>query len=109
MFHYTPRVYDEAKEKMQERYKKYGKTPKSPEETASKDAVANDGETSVREDIRTKYIPGRNIRGAYRKGLEENKKQAGNSKIKKVIGLITICVAMVAAYYLAQGFVELLR
>ncbi|MCF0165136.1 MAG: hypothetical protein HUJ92_07600, partial [Bacteroidales bacterium] len=58
---------------------------------------------------RDRYIPGRSIRGAFQAELERNRKQAGNAKVKKVIMLITIAAALIAAYYLAEGFVELLR
>ena len=117
-FHYEPRFYDERKEKMKERYEKYGKEyPDGAQATdAAEKADSPAMETSQKNaenkefvSARDRYIPGRSIRGAFQAELERNRKQAGNAKVKKVIMLITIAAALIAAYYLAEGFVELLR
>jgi len=80
VYNYKPRYYDETKEHIKELEEKY-----HPKET-------------------DKYIPGLGIREAYRKGIEGKRREAGGTKVKGYILLITLILLFVAAYYLAQLF-----
>lgn len=88
VFNYRPRYYDETKEHIQELEEKYGK------------------KEGVQEEER-RYIPGAAIQNAYRKGLEGERRSSGNGKIRKLIILVSLLAAMVAAYYLAQCLAEM--
>lgn len=88
VFNYRPRYYDETKEHIKELEEKYGKT-----------------EDAVQE---KRYVPGAAIQQAYRNGLEGERRSSGNGKLKKMIILISLLAAMVAAYYLAQGLAEMI-
>ena len=101
VFHYEPRYYDPRKERLEQLYEKYGKTPegmkKAEEELAAeKEAPSKD------------YVPGSRIRGAFSRSVEESRRAEGNQKVKKILTLITILAAIVVAYYLSQGLVKLL-
>ena len=125
VFNYQPRYYDERKERLKELYAKYGKEyPGDSKASAQKAAedlkdLASPGE--VREVLDAAegqkanrsgaaYIPGQYIRSAYRKDtatrLAEGK---SSSPLKTIIVLVTIVAAILVAYYLSQGLVELFR
>ncbi len=112
VFNYKPRFYDENKEEMKKRYEKYGK--QYPGESDSEKEITEKRENADKFDAKEafkkdRYIPGKSIRGSFSKELEEHRKEAGNKKAKKIILYITLAAAFVAAYYLAQGLVTLLR
>lgn len=107
VFHYEPRYYDENKERLEEIYKKYGKTMpgKEIEEMARKEGL-------IGEDGR-RYIPGMHIRGSFRKTYEEKRlsSEKDNSAmgiIKKLILVLTAVALAAAAYLLSKGFILLL-
>ena len=108
VFHYEPRYYDERKERLEEIYKKYGKTmPGSEIEAMAKK------EGLIEEDTGRRYIPGRHIRGSFRQTYEEKRlsKEKDTSPIsiaKKVILALTMIAIAAAAYYLSKGFILLL-
>ena len=101
VFNYQPRYYDPHKERLEELYAKYGKTPegkKLAEAEAREEGIATESH----------YIPGQSIRGAFRRSVEKNRAQAGNPKIKTIITFITVAAAFVVVYLLAEMFMKLL-
>ena len=108
VFHYEPRYYDERKERLEEIYKKYGKTmPGSEIEAMAKK------EGLIEEDTGRRYIPGMHIRGSFRQTYEEKRlsKEKDTSPIsiaKKVILALTMIAIAAAAYSLSKGFILLL-
>ncbi|MBO4557495.1 MAG: hypothetical protein J5693_02675 [Bacteroidales bacterium] len=125
VFNYQPRYYDERKERLKELYAKYGKEYPGDEKATVQQAaqdlkdVAAPGEVRevidataepVKHASGATYIPGQYIRSAYRKGtadrLSEEKRR---SPIRTIIVCITIIAAILVAYYLSQGLVELFR
>ena len=108
VFHYEPRYYDERKERLEEIYKKYGKTMPGSEI----EAMARK-EGLIEEDTGRRYIPGIHIRGSFRQTYEEKRlsKEKDTSPIsitKKVILALTMIAIAAAAYYLSKGFILLL-
>ena len=108
VFHYEPRDYDERKEKLEEIYKKYGKTMPGEEI----EAIAKK-EGLIDEDTGKRYIPGMHIRGSFRRTYEERrlseeKENSAMSIVKKVILALTLIAIAAAAYYLSKGFILLL-
>lgn len=87
VYNYKPRYYDATKEHVKELEEKYAKSGDQTEER--------------------RYIPGAAIQRAYRDGLDGMRRESGNKKLKKIIVLVTVLGAMVAAYYLAQGLAEM--
>ena len=107
VFHYEPRYYDERKERLEELYKKYGKTMPGEEIEAMAKKEGLIDETGKR------YIPGMHIRGSFRQTYEEKRlsKEKDNSPMaiaKKVIMILTGVAIAFAAYYLSKGFILLL-
>ncbi len=107
VFHYEPRYYDERKERLEELYKKYGKTMPGEEIEAMAKKEGLVDETGRR------YIPGMHIRGSFRQTYEEKRlsKEKDNSPMaiaKKVILILTGIAIAFAAYYLSKGFILLL-
>ena len=107
VFHYEPRYYDERKERLEELYKKYGKTMPGEEieAIAKKEGLVD--ETGRR------YIPGMHIRGSFRQTYEEKRlsREKDNSPmtiVRKVIMVLTGVAIAFAAYYLSKGFILLL-
>jgi len=107
VFHYEPRYYDERKERLEEMYKKYGKTMPSEEidEMATKEGLI--------EERPKRYIPGMYIRGSFRetyeaKRLSKEKENSPMSMVKKLILALTMIAIAAAAYYLSKGFILLL-
>ena len=107
VFHYEPRYYDERKEKLEELYKKYGKTMPGEEIEAIAKKEGLIDETGKR------YIPGMHIRGSFRQTYEEKRlsREKDNSPMalaRKVIMVLTGLAIAFAAYYLSKGFILLL-
>ena len=107
VFHYEPRYYDERKERLEELYKKYGKTMPGEEI----DAIAR--KEGLTEDTGKRYIPGMHIRGSFRKTYEEKrlsqeKDNAPMTIVKRIVLILTLAAVAFAAYYLSKGFVLLL-
>ena len=107
VFHYEPRYYDERKEKLEELYKKYGKTMP----TEEIDAIAK--KEGLVDETGRRYIPGMHIRGSFRQVYEERRlsKEKDNSPMtiaRKVILVLTAIAIAFAAYYLSKGFILLL-
>jgi CRISPR/Cas system CSM-associated protein Csm5 (group 7 of RAMP superfamily) len=107
VFHYEPRYYDERKEKLDELYKKYGKTMPGEEIEAMAKREGLVDETGKR------YIPGMHIRGSFRQAYEERRlsKEKDNSPMaiaRKLILVLTGLAIAFAAYYLSKGFILLL-
>ena len=107
VFHYEPRYYDERKERLEELYKKYGKTMPGEEI----DAIAK--QEGLTEETGKRYIPGMHIRGSFRKTYEEKrlsteKDNSVLSIVKKAILALTLIAIAAAAYYLSKGFILLL-
>ena len=107
VFHYEPRYYDERKERLEELYKKYGKTMPGEEI----DAMAR--QEGLTEDTGKRYIPGMHIRGSFRKTYEEKrlsreKDNAPMTIVKRIVLILTLAAVAFAAYYLSKGFVLLL-
>ena len=107
VFHYEPRYYDERKEKLEELYKKYGKTMPGEEIEAIAKQEGLTDETGKR------YIPGMHIRGSFRKTYEEKrlsqeKENSAMSLVKKGILVLTIAAIAYAAYLLSKGFILML-
>ena len=108
VFHYEPRYYDERKERLEEIYKKYGKTMPGEEI----EAMARK-EGLIEEEQGRRYIPGMHIRGSFRetyesKRLSKEKENSAMSIVKKLILALTIIAIAAAAYYLSKGFILLL-
>ena len=108
VFHYEPRYYDERKERLEEIYKKYGKTMPGEEieAMAKKEGLIDEG-------TERRYIPGMHIRGSFRKTYEEKrlsqeKENSAMSIVKKIILALTMIAIAAAAYYLSKGFILLL-
>ncbi len=107
VFHYEPRYYDERKERLEEIYKKYGKTMPGEEIEA---LARREGLTEEKE---RRYIPGMHIRGSFRRTYEEKrlsseKENSAMSIVKKLILAVTLVAIAAAAYLLSRGFVLLL-
>ena len=107
VFHYEPRYYDERKERLEELYKKYGKTMPGEEIEAMAKREGLVDETGRR------YIPGMHIRGSFRQTYEEKRlsKEKDNSPMaiaRKIILVLTGVAIAFAAYYLSKGLILLL-
>ena len=110
VFHYEPRYYDPRKERLEQLYEKYGKTPegmKKAEDEFAAEQAASGGQAS-QPGVSMEYVPGSRIRGAFTRSVEESRRSEGSQKVKKILTLITILAAIVVAYYLSQGLVKLL-
>ena len=95
VFHYEPRYWNEKEEKMKERYAKYGKeyNPNTPwEGKGSDDAQAKDDEP--KNHLRDGYVPGILIRDA---------------KLRTIIIIVSLLLAVVAVYYFTIGVNLLLQ
>lgn len=126
VFNYTPRYYDERKERLKELYAKYGKEypgdDKATVQQAARDLKDVATYSEVRQAVETDggqhknasgafYIPGQYIHSAYRKGTAErmSDKKGDTSPLRTIIIMLTVIAAIAVAFYLSQGLVELLR
>ena len=119
VFHYEPRYWNEKEEKMRERYAKYGKEydPKKPwegneaeaGEASAADAQGEAAKPEVKNHLRDGYVPGVLIRDAYRNGINENRRKAGNTKVRTIIIIVSLLLAFIAVYYFTQGINLLLQ
>ena len=107
VFHYEPRYYDERKERLEELYKKYGKTMPGEqiEEMAREQGLTDEGGK--------RYIPGMHIRGSFRKTYEEKrisqeKETSAMAIVKRIVLALTLVALAFAAYYLSKGFIMML-
>lgn len=84
VFNYQPLYYDERKEAMEERY-----------------ARLHEGEKGKERE----YIPGKFIRGRFRKAVYENRRGASGSVIlTRIIVMVTIVILFFVAFYFAKSF-----
>lgn len=102
-YNYAPRYYDPRKERLEELYKKYGKTPEGMERAesefrAEERAAGNNDH----------YVPGSLIQKAYR-NTGDRYSEPKKSPIRYLIGFCTLVAAMLAALYLAEGLVKILH
>ena len=123
VFNYQPRYYDEHKERLKELYAKYGKEYPGDGKVSAKEAaeelkdVATYSEVQeIMEGSKAKssatgnYIPGQYIRSAYRQGTADRlNTETKRSPLRTIIAIITVLAAVLVAYYLSQGLVELVR
>ena len=110
VFHYEPRYWNEKEEKMKERYAKYGKEydPKSPwEGKGTEDSGA--AEPEVKNHLRDGYVPGVLIRDAYRNGIDSNRRKSTNTKLRTIIIIVSLLLALIAVYYFTMGINVLLQ
>ena len=110
VFHYEPRYWNEKEEKMKERYAKYGKEydPKSPwEGKGAEDSEA--AEPEVKNHLRDGYVPGILIRDAYRNGIDSNRRKTTNTKLRTIIIIVSLLLAVIAVYYFTMGLNVLLQ
>lgn len=96
VFKYTPRYYDENKERMKKLYEKYGKRYHSGEN------IIEEGASSSSE-----YRPGVSIKGSFKESREVSRRSAENTQVRRVFVMITLLAAAVVAFYLSQGLAEL--
>jgi hypothetical protein len=111
VFHYEPRYWNEKEEKMKERYAKYGKeyNPNTPwEGKGSDDAESTESEPKnhLREGG---YVPGVLIRDAYRNGIDSNRRKTTNTKLRTIIIIVSLLLAVIAVYYFTIGVNLLLQ
>ena len=110
VFHYEPRYWNEKEEKMKERYAKYGKeyNPNTPwEGKGSDDAEPKD--TEPKNHLRDGYVPGVLIRDAYRNGIDSNRRKSTNTKLRTIIIIVSLLLAVIAVYYFTIGVNLLLQ
>ena len=119
VFNYQPRYYDERKERLREIYAKYGKEYPGDDKASARQAaedlkdVASYGEVNellkAENPREGKYIPGQYIRAAYRQDTSQRMSTEQKSPLRKVVTIVTVLAAIVAAYYLSQGLVQFFR
>jgi len=118
VFHYEPRYWNEKEEKMKERYAKYGKeyNPNSPwegKDSAVAQAEGSDGaqakDNEPKNHLRDGYVPGILIRDAYRSGIDCNRRKTTNTKLRTIIIIVSLLLAVVAVYYFTIGINLLLQ
>ena len=124
VFNYTPRYYDERKERLKELYAKYGKEYPGDAKATVQKAAEDLKDVATASEVRevmdaagqkqnrsgATYIPGQYIRSAYRKDTATRiSEEKSHSPLRTVIVCITIIAAILVAYYLSQGLVELFR
>lgn len=104
VYNYTPRFYDPRKERLEELYKKYGRTPEGMERAESE--LRAEDRAAGRPDH---YVPGSLIHNAYRNMGEAGWSKPKKSPIRYLIGFCTLVAAMLAAYFIAEGLVKILQ
>ena len=123
VFNYQPRYYDEHKERLKELYAKYGKQYPGDDKVSAPQAAEDLKDVATYSEVKEvieggtagasrsgSYIPGQYIRSAYRQGTADRlNTETRRSPLRTVIAIITVLAAVLAAYYLSQGLVELIR
>ncbi|MBP5506176.1 MAG: hypothetical protein J6X89_08795 [Bacteroidales bacterium] len=125
VFNYTPRYYDERKERLKELYAKYGKEYPGDAKASAQQAAEDLKDVATLKEVMeateplegqkqnrsgAAYIPGQYIRSAYRKDTAERLSSSKEkSPLRTIIIMITVIAAILVAYYLSQGLVELFR
>ncbi len=123
VFNYKPRYYDERKERLKELYAKYGKQYPGDDKVSAPQAAEDLKDVATYSEVKEvieggtagasrsgSYIPGQYIRSAYRQGTADRlNTETKRSPLRTVIAIITVLAAVLAAYYLSQGLVELIR
>ena len=106
-YHYTPRYYDERKERLEELYKKYGRTPEG-EKRAEEQLAA---EEAAGAHTKEHYVPGSLIHGAYARA-RQNAAEPHNrtrSRLKKILTVGSILLIIVLVWFLSKGFLQMTR
>lgn len=125
IFNYTPRYWDESKERLKKLYEKYGKEYPGDKAVTAEKATEDLKDVATYSEVKealqsagprhiqgrtASYIPGQYIRGAYTKDtatrMDEKK---SNKPLHAVIMCATVLAAIAVAYYLSQGLVQLVR
>ena len=123
VFNYKPRYYDERKERLKELYAKYGKQYPGDDKVSAPQAAEDLKDVATYSEVKEvieggtagasrsgSYIPGQYIRSAYRQGTADRlNTETKRSPLRTVIAIITVLAAVLVAYYLSQGLVELVR
>lgn len=123
VFNYTPRYYDERKERLKELYDKYGKEYPGDDKVSAQQAAEDLKDVATYSEVRQvmeadgrkasrsgAYVPGQYIRSAYRRDTATRiSEEKSHSPLRTVIVCITIIAAVLVAYYLSQGLVQLFR
>ena len=78
-------------------------------EASAADAQGEAAKPEVKNHLRDGYVPGVLIRDAYRNGINENRRKAGNTKVRTIIIIVSLLLAFIAVYYFTQGINLLLQ
>jgi hypothetical protein len=87
-FNYKPRYYDEDKERLAKIYEKYGKNP--------------DGTPNPEAQKKSTYVPGANIRGSFRKSIEESRDYSKGGTMKSIFTVTTILFIIVIVFCIGK-------
>ncbi len=104
VYNYSPRYYDPRKERLEELYAKYGKTPEGMERAESQ--LRAEERAAGKSDH---YIPGSLVHNAYRNQDFARREAPKKSPLRFLIGFCTLVAAMLAAYFIAEGLVKILQ
>lgn len=105
-YNYKPRYYDERKERLEELYKKYGRTPegmrKAEAEASLQDAASGNPDH---------YVPGSLIHGAYARARQnaEQPRNRTRSRMKKILTVVSVLLIVLLAWFLGKGFIQMMR
>ena len=88
-FNYQPLYYDEKKERMKERYDKFGNKVEEPES---------------KED---RYYPGKYLRGNMRQVVYDRRRSSMKPSLSRVLRIVLFLTAMVLVYIFADKIVYL--
>ena len=105
-YNYRPRYYDERKERLEELYKKYGRTPEGMRKAEAEASLLEASEGSA-----DHYVPGSLIHGAYeraRKNAEQPRNRT-RSRIKTILTVVTVLLIVLLAWFLGKGFLQMMR
>jgi hypothetical protein len=105
-YNYTPRYYDERKERLEELYKKYGRTPEGMRK-AEAEASLQDAATGSADH----YVPGSLIHGAYARARrnQEEPRAKTRSRMKKILTVVSVLLIALLAWFLGKGFLQMMR
>ena len=118
-FNYTPRYYDERKERLEELYKKYGRTPEgekqAEEQLASEMAAQADGQqlagSQTSAQVKDRYVPGSMIHSAYARARQnaEQPRNRTRSRMKKILTVVSILLIGLLIWFVGKGFLQMTR